>query len=86
MNLRVTNDPTLLKFHYTKVKNVLTNHCNRSKLPSGIINKDEREVLHSLKKDTNHMVLTADRGIAVVVKDKDTYLEECMTLLNDHRV
>ena len=32
------------------------------------------------------MVLTADKGIALVVMDKDTFIEKCMTLLSDHRI
>ena len=32
------------------------------------------------------MVLTADKGVALVVMDKDTYIEKCITLLSDHRV
>ena len=32
------------------------------------------------------MVLTADKGVALVVMDKDTYIEKYMTLLSDHRV
>ena len=32
------------------------------------------------------MVLTADKGILVVVMDKDTYIEKYMPLLNDHKV
>ena len=31
-------------------------------------------------------VLTADKGVALVIMDKDTYVEKCMTLLNDHKV
>ena len=74
------------KSNITKVRNVLTNYSNRSELPKSNITKDEREALCSLKKDRNHMVLTADKGVALVVMDKDTYIEKCMTLLSDHRV
>ena len=71
---------------YNKVKNVLTNYSNKSKLPNSNITKEEREVLHNLKKDSNCMILTADKGVVLVVIDKDTYIEKCMTLLYDHRV
>ena len=37
-------------------------------------------------KDINCMVLTADKGIALVVMVKDTYIEKYTTLLSDHRV
>ena len=72
--------------YYTQVKNKLTNYNNKSKLPKSNITKDEREALHSLKKDSNHMVLTADKWVALVVMAKDTYIEKCMTLLGDHGV
>ena len=72
--------------YYTKVKNVLTNYSNWSKLPKSNITKDERDALHNLKKDSFYMVLTADKGVALVVIDKDTYIGKCMTLLSDHRV
>ena len=32
------------------------------------------------------MVLTADKRVALMVMDKNTYVEKCMTLLSDHRV
>ena len=57
-----------------------------SKLPKSNISKDERVALHSLRKDSNHMVLTSDKRVDLVVMDKDTCIEKCMTLLSDHRV
>ena len=50
------------------------------------ITKEGREALHNLKKDNNHMILTADKGVALVVVDKDMYIEKCMTLLSDQGV
>ena len=32
------------------------------------------------------MVLTADKGVALVIIDKDMYSEKCMALLNDEKV
>ena len=64
---------------------MLTKYSNRCKLPKSNITKDEREALHSLKKNSNHMVLPADKG-ALGVIDMDKYIEKCMTLLSDHRV
>ena len=65
---------------------MITNYSSRSKLPKSIIMKEEREVLHNLKKDSNFLVITADKGIALVVIDNGTCIEKCMTLLNDHNV
>ena len=64
---------------------MLTNYSNKSKLPKSTFTKDEREALHSLKKDNNYMVLTADNGAAVVVIDKDTHIK-MYDLLIDHNV
>ena len=32
------------------------------------------------------MILTADKGVAMVFMDKDMYIEKCMTLPSDHGV
>ena len=71
---------------YSKVKNGLTNYSKCLNLQNSTVSKDEREVLHSLREDRNFVVLTADKGVALVVTDKDTCIEKCMTLFSDHRV
>ena len=48
--------------------------------------KEERQALHNLKKDNNCMILTADKGVALVVMDKDMYIEKCMTLPSDQNI
>ena len=50
------------------------------------ITREERKALNNLKKDGNHMVLTAYKGVALVVIDKDIYIEKCMVSLNDQEV
>ena len=65
---------------------MLTNYSKKSKLPKSHISKDEREALHSLRKGSNHMALSADKGVPLVVMDKDTYIEKIFTLLSDHTV
>ena len=67
-------------------KNVLTNHRNKSRLPKSDITKEEREALHNLRKDNNHMILTADKEVVLVVMDKDMYIEKFMSLLSDQSV
>ena len=51
----------------------VTNYSNKSKLPKSNITKEEREAL-SILKDSNCMVLSAEKGVALVVMDKDTYI------------
>ena len=42
------------------------------------ITKEEREAIKPLREDTSHMVLTADKGVALVVMDKSQYIDKCM--------
>ena len=53
-----------------------------SKLPKSNITKEERETLHNLKKDSNCIVLTTDKGVLLVIMNKDTYKEKYKTLLS----
>ena len=46
----------------------------------------EREAIKTLKEDNTHVVLTADKGVAMVVMDKSSYIEKCMALLQDTNV
>ena len=64
---------------------MLTNYSIGSKLPKSNITKYERGAVHNLR-DSNCMVLTAYEGVGIVIMDKDTYIEKCMTLLSEHRV
>ena len=36
--------------------------------------------------EVSQMVLTADKGVAMVVMDKSQYIDKCMALLNDTKV
>ena len=69
--------------YYAKVKDILTKFTAKPKLSN--ITK-ERKALHNLRKDDSHMVLTADKGFALVIIDKDIYIGKCMALLNDELV
>ena len=50
------------------------------------ISKMEREAIKTLKEDNTHVVLTADKGVAMVVMDKSSYIDKCMALLQDTNV
>ena len=45
------------------------------------ITKDEQKALGELKKDTSRLVLTVDKGVALVVMDKDDYVQKAKELL-----
>ena len=46
------------------------------------ISKEEYKALNELKKDNNRLVLTADKGVALVVINKINYIEKAEELLN----
>ena len=43
----------------------------------------EREAIKTLKEDDTWIVLTADKGVAMVVMDKSSYFDKCMALLQE---
>ena len=56
------------------------------KAPKSDITKEERKILHNLKKDNNCMILATDKSVALVVMDRDIYIEKCVTLLSDQNL
>ena len=40
------------------------------------ISKEEHQAIQQLKKDTTRMVLTADKGVCLVVVDKEDYIKK----------
>ena len=46
------------------------------------ISKEEYKALNELKKDNNRLILTADKGVALVVIDKANYIEKEGEMLN----
>ena len=67
---------------YQKTKEVLQ-HFKDNKGPTRNITKQEKEAIKTLREDSSRVVLTADKGVALVVMDKSQYIEKCMALLND---
>ena len=70
---------------YQKTREVLQ-HFKEKKGPTCNTTKEEQEAIKTLRKDSSHMVLTADKGVALVVMDKSQYIDKCMALLNDTKV
>ena len=50
------------------------------------ITKAEHLALENLTKDTDHIFVTADIGVALVVMDKAEYIAKCEALLQDNSV
>ena len=51
--------------------------------PTNNITKQEIQVLAELKRDQSRVILTADKGVAIVIMDKEDYQEEAKALLED---
>ena len=50
------------------------------------ITKAEHLALENLRKDKDHIIVTADKGVALVVMDKMEYITKCEGLLQDNSV
>ena len=50
------------------------------------ITKSEHLALENLRKDKNRIIVTADKGVALVVMDKTEYITKCEALLQDNSV
>ena len=47
------------------------------------LRKEEIKAIKQLKADKDHMVLTADKGVALVVMDRSDYIKKAKELLDD---
>ena len=54
----------------------------KGKAPKPNLNKQERIALSQLKKDQDRVILTADKGVALVVLDKVDYINKAWSLLS----
>ena len=53
----------------------------KAKIPKPSLTKEERIGLTQLKKDKDRVVLTADKGVVLVVMDKQDYISKAEALL-----
>ena len=51
--------------------------------PKPNITKEEQKALKELKKDTNRVILTVDKGTCLVVMDKEEYISKAQELLKE---
>ena len=54
----------------------------RAKVPKANLTKQERIWLSHLKKDKDRVILTVDKGVAMVVMDREDYNNKAQELLN----
>ena len=63
---------------YQKTKEVLQ-HFKEKKGPTCNTTKEEWEAIKTLREDPSHVVLTADKGVALIVMDKSQYIDKCIS-------
>ena len=68
------------------VSDVRTEYTVKLKMRFSNIIKEERKTLQNIRKGDNHMVLTADKGIALVIIDKVCILRNIWPYFNDEEV
>ena len=64
-----------------EVKKILKKAQDAPRSPSNIT-REEIKALHELKKDKERIILTADKGVALVVMDKADYISKSEEILN----
>ena len=53
----------------------------KGQVPKSNLNKEERRALSQLRKDQDSVILTVDKGVAMVVLDKEDYISKAQELL-----
>ena len=71
--------------YYQKTKDLLQDYKDKCATHPNIT-KQEREAIKQLKEDKTQVVLTAYKGVAMLVMDKSSYVDKCMALLQDTNV
>ena len=60
------------------------NRVLRSSHPKSNLTKAQTSALKELKRDRDHIVLTADKGVAMVIMDRQDYIHKANRLLNQN--
>ena len=61
-----------------RVKTIL----KKARTPRQNITKEEGKAIGELKRDNNRLILTADKGVALVIMDKEDYVQKAKELLD----
>ena len=69
---------------YHNVSRILNKYTNKAMHTN--ITKSDHLALENLRKDKDHIIVTADKGVALVVRDKTEYITKCEALLQDNSV
>ena len=65
-----------------KLRGEINGILKKGKIPKPNLNKEERIALSQLRKDKDRVILTVDKGVAMVVLDKEDYNNKARDLLN----
>ena len=65
-----------------KVKKIL----QKTQMPKSNITKEEFQAIKELKKNDNRMILTADKGVAMMVLNKEDYIKKAEDLLSQKNI
>ena len=71
--------------YYQKTKDPLQDYKGKPASHPNI-SKMESEAIKTLKEDNTRVLLTINKGVAMVVMDKSSYIDKCMALLQDTNV
>ena len=66
-----------------KLRAAMREGLRNSQEPTRNITKQEVQALVELKKDQSRVILTVDKGVAIVIMDKEDYQEKAKALLED---
>ena len=70
---------------YHSVNRILLNTYINKPIHTNIT-KAEHLALKNVRKDKDHIIVTANKGVALVVMDKIEYITKCEALLKDNSV
>ena len=65
-----------------KLRGRIKTTLKKAKTPRQNITKEEHKAIGELKRDNNRLVLSADKGVALVVMDKEDYVQKARELLD----
>ena len=74
--------PKLKKEDASELRANINTLLRKGKAPKPNLNKQERIALSQLKKDQDSIILTVDKGVAMVVLDKEDYINKAWGLLS----
>ena len=66
----------------TELRGEINAVLRKGKAPTPNLNKEERTALNQLRKDKDRIILTVDKGVAMVVLDREDYNNKARDLLN----